>query len=136
MKVPLRGRGGKQDKLKESKSAFSLHSAVIYLNFLLPARGSGVSRRSHTPLLCLRIMARGRGRRGRLKMDSLTNPPKNRRKMPLGSSLGGFCKINTQCHPRAFGREFSRNCSQIGVFGESNPAVLEGGKKRRRRPRD
>lgn len=43
MKVPLRGRGGKQDKLKESKSAFSLHSAVIYLNFRTCVRVRGVT---------------------------------------------------------------------------------------------
>lgn len=48
MKVPLRGRGGKQDKLKESKSAFSLHSAVIYLNFLLPVRVRDVTVEPHT----------------------------------------------------------------------------------------
>lgn len=57
MKVPLRGRGGKQDKLKESKSAFSLHSAVIYLNLLLPVWGSGMSQWSPTPLLYLEIIA-------------------------------------------------------------------------------
>lgn len=60
MKVPLRGRGGKQDKLKESKSAFSLHSAVIYLNFLLPVWGSGMSQWSSTPLRYLEIIARCR----------------------------------------------------------------------------
>lgn len=57
MKVPLRGRGGKQDKLKESKSAFSLHSAVIYLNFLLPVLGSGMSHCSLTALLYQAIIA-------------------------------------------------------------------------------
>lgn len=35
MKVPLRGRGGKQDRLQESKSAFSFHLSVIHI-FLLP----------------------------------------------------------------------------------------------------
>lgn len=60
MKVPLRGRGGKQDKLKESKSAFSLHSAVIYLNFILPVWGSGMSQWNPTPLLYLEIIARCR----------------------------------------------------------------------------
>ena len=48
MKVPLRGRGGKQDELKESKSGFSLHSAVIYLNFLLPVRVRDVTVELHT----------------------------------------------------------------------------------------
>lgn len=52
MKVPLRGRGGKQDTLKECKSAFSFRSAVIHLNFFPPVWGSGMSQWSPTPLLC------------------------------------------------------------------------------------
>lgn len=52
MKVPLRGRGGKQDELNESKSAFSLHSPVIGLNFPLPVRVRAVTGVPHHLCMC------------------------------------------------------------------------------------
>lgn len=40
MKVPLRGRGGKQDRPQESKSAFSFHLSVTH-TFLQPEGSRG-----------------------------------------------------------------------------------------------
>lgn len=49
MKVPLSSRGAKQDKLKESKSAFSFRSAVVHFN-IPPTLHSPTH--PHPPHLC------------------------------------------------------------------------------------
>ena len=40
MKVPLRGRGGKQDRPQKSKRAFSFHLSVIHTSLQAGGQGS------------------------------------------------------------------------------------------------